>query len=64
MTQKTYDLIQKLLREHNIPEEFEDKLEEIVTEFEEKHAELKDTNHSAFSILLFGTVYKAGKESR
>lgn len=53
----------KILTENDIPKAFGENLAEIVTEFEKKYISLKESNHAAFTILLLGTVYKAGKES-
>lgn len=60
---KKWETVEIILTENNIPEEFKIKLVDIVSEFEKKHMGLKESNLSAFNILLLGTVYKAGKES-
>lgn len=59
-----WEAVEKILTENDIPKEFGENLAEIVTEFEKKYIGLKESNRAAFTILLLGTVYKAGKESR
>lgn len=61
--EKTGKEIDRILAENKIPEEFSDELVKIVDNFENKHVALKESNHAAFTILLMGTIYKAGKES-
>ncbi len=58
-----WETVEKILSENDIPKEFSNVLEKIVPDFEKKHIGLKESNHAAFTILLLGTVYKAGKES-
>ncbi len=60
---KKWETIEKLLAENDIPIGFSSDLVKIVPDFEKKHIGLKESNSAAFTILLLGTFYKAGKES-
>lgn len=59
--EKTGKEIDRILAENKIPEEFSDVLAKVFNDFEKNHADLKESNHAAYNILLMGTLYKAGK---
>ena len=52
----------ELARLHISQSDF-DRTANIVSDFAQKHQQLKEDNHSVFYILLLTAVYKAGRES-
>lgn len=62
-SQEMHKIIQTELKIHNLPLSDLYSVADIISDFDKKHKNLKERDHSIYFILLLVTAYKAGRES-